>query len=213
VTFGEMKAEVLRILAESGSSPVYFMESDVEEALNEGYEEISDSTEWLEEHETLSIRNRKTYYDLTTELASEILTLRRVYNNQTSAWMRHASYTDLDLYTYRRWEETIGEPHHVFTRGAWWMGIHPKQSADIGSLDVWFTAIPPRMTLDSESPAFPREFHWALVEFAVYDLLGQDGETRKALLHWAEYRKLEEALRRHVAGRVSMARTGVMGGR
>lgn len=66
MNFGELKAEALRMLDEELASPLpqYFTEQDIEDALNDGYEEMCEYAEPVEAlyHLTLSVGVR--YYNL-----------------------------------------------------------------------------------------------------------------------------------------------------
>ena len=86
MNFGELKAEVFRRLEESSSSPVYFTESEVEDALNEGYEEISDASEWTETSIEIALLPGQIYYWIghPSVLA---LTPKQAFNNQNSRWL------------------------------------------------------------------------------------------------------------------------------
>jgi hypothetical protein len=206
VNFGEMKSEVYRRLNESSSSPIFWADSDIEQALNEGYEEMADATEWYERFATLDLLSGKTYFDLRSVLSDTILAPKRIRNNQTEKWLTPTDPRELDYHTFVQWEKNTGEPQMFFTRGLWWLGFYPKQNADSGSVRLYYSSIPPAMSADEDEPAFPEEFHYGPVAYAVYDLLCQDRETQKGLIWWKEYVLTEEAFRRYVIGRISLDR-------
>lgn len=207
MTFAEQKTEVFRRLNESSSSPTYWTEADVEDALNEGYEEISDASEWYERSASISKLKNRTYYDLQTNLIDTFLAPRRCFNPQTNQWLDPISVRTLDFKTYRQWELNPGEPQKMFMRGLWWLGTYPKSGADSGTLQLYYTALPTAMSADGDEPAFPQEFHMGLVSYALYELRYQERETGIALKHFAEYQSYESGLRGYVQQRTSLDRS------
>ena len=64
------------------------------------------------------------------------------------------------------------------------------------------------MSADSDTPGFPQEFHFGIVEYALYDLFAQEGDTQKALKHWMDYEAYENALSKYVDGRMAKDKIG-----
>jgi len=201
-----MKQEVMRRLAESASTPVFWTDDDVGDALNEGLAEISDATEWNESYAIVGLYQNQTYYDLRTTLSDTILAPRFCFNTQTNRWLDPVDVRDLDYRTYVRWEVNTGEPQMMFIRGLWWLGLYPKPAGDGGTMKLYFSALPPDMDEGTDGPGFPDEFQRGLIHYALYDLMAQDSETRESLRHWALYKSFEERLRKYVSGRMSLDR-------
>jgi len=208
MTFAEIKTDVTRRLEESAISPKFWTETQIGEAINDGYEELSDATEWSETSQSVNLTT-STYYDLSTALSTVPLTVTRVFNVQTDDWLIPTTIQELDN-TWARWEDATGEPHRFMIRGLWWLGVFPKAPAASGTLVVHFSGLPTALSADGDTPALPREFHLGLVEYAVYDLLCQDGETKKAQKFYEKYLIHEEKLRRYVQGRPSWDRSPSM---
>ena len=196
MTLAEMRTEVFRRLNENSVSPDFWTQSDVDEALNDGLEEISDASEWYERHASIPILNQRPYYDLRTNLGDDtILSPGRALNVQTNRWLEPTYVRDLDYHTYRRWENiTTGQTERMFLRGLWWLGFFPQNGSDSGFIRFWYTSLPPTLVNTYDEPGFPREFHLGLVEYALGDLLGQEGETKKAMKFWAAYQGYEAGL-------------------
>ncbi len=207
MTFAELKTETFRRLDEDSSDPAFWTEDDVEDALNEGYEEMSDASEWHETNANLPLLSGRTYYDMRYAFGGDqILTLNHAMNATTRRWLSPVELRELDYRTYVQWEDITGEPQNFFVRGLFWLGLFPKQNSDSGTLKVYFTSIPPRLAYDYDKPGFPDEFHYGIVEYALGDLLSQEAETRKALEHFKEYAVHEAGLRGWVGGRISLDR-------
>lgn len=207
MTFAEQKTEVFRRLNESSSSPTYWTEEDVEDALNDGYAEMSDASEWYERNASINKLKNRTYYDLRTNLSDTFLAPRRCFNPQTNQWLAPISVRTLDFKTYRQWELNPGEPQKMFMRGLWWLGTYPKSGADSGTLELYYTAMPDAMIDDADEPTFPLEFHLGIVAYALYELKYQERETAAALRYFAEYLTLETGLKSYVERRTSLDRS------
>jgi hypothetical protein len=203
----DMRTEVRRRLDESTVSADFWTDADIDDAINEGYEEISDATEWYETFAILSLYSNQTYYDLRTYLGETFLTPRRTFNNTTHRWLSACDVRDLDFRTSIQWELNTGEPEHQMLRGLWWLGLYPKKGDDAGTLKFYFTGIPQPLTSYDE-PGFPHEFQRALVEYALCELLAQAAETKKALAHWAKYQEFEVRFYNYVRNRISLDRVG-----
>jgi hypothetical protein len=217
VTFSEIRAEVQRRLGESAVSSVFWLQADIDTAINEGLREISDATEWYEVTTTIPLLARRTYYDLRGYSRSPILSVSRAFAASPARWLTPIQVKEIDGGTVMpQWERMEAEARFFFMRSAWWMGFHPRASADTGSIRVHHTSLPPDLVEDGDTPDFPEEFHHGIVEYALYDLRCQEAETDIALRHWAQYDKdgslsggylfYEEGLRNYVANRQDIDR-------
>lgn len=207
MTLAEMKTDVRRRLNESGTE--FFSDADIAESLQEGLDEIADITEYYEREATFNLLTGRTYYDLRTILPDTFLSPRRCWNTTTQRWFRPTDERDLDENTYVQWELTYGEPQSYLLRGNWWLGVFPRPTNDKGLCRFYGTAIPAPLS-DSDSPAFPVEFHPAAPEYALFDLNGQQRETEKALINWAAFVDYCVRLKKHVESRQQMARRDVL---
>jgi hypothetical protein len=207
MNFGQMQTEVRRKLNES--SATFWTDDDIKEALNDGYEEISDETEWYEREATIETMAARLYHDLRTVLSDTFLSLRRVFNTTTNRWCYPTTHREMDR-TYSQWELTTGENMRVTMRGLWWLAQWPKRPGDSGRTRVIYTGMPPAMSASTDTPGFPKEFHKGIVEYALSDLKAQERESKKSIAHWAEYKVYEGALKRWVNGRQSLARLEVL---
>lgn len=205
--FLELQDEVLRRLEEVTGSPIVFTETELREAINEGYEDISERTEWNETNQTLSISTQ--YTDLRASLTLEWLSITKAYNSGIARWLRWTSWRNLDQWDFR-WSTVTGTPDKMFLRGVTQLGLYPTPTSAT-SIKIFHTALPARMVADTDVPGFPREFHPAIVQYALYDLFSQDGETTHALLHWIQYLKIEREFNIWVQDRLHLAREKVYG--
>lgn len=213
--FSEMQTEVFRRMEESSSSPKHYTLAQVKAALNEGYEELSDVTEWNETSFSVSKTASTMYYDLTSAsvytnaATNPVITVKRVFNNETSRWLIPGDYQTRDK-TRAQWELSEGEPQYFWLRGLWWLGLYPRPDATSGTVTVYASVQPTALSANGDTPGFPREFHLALVEYACYDFLCQDNEFEKAERYRLRYMEKQEALRRFVIQRSAKDRVGAL---
>jgi hypothetical protein len=213
LNFAELQTEVFRRLSESSSDPAFWTATDVKAALNEGYEEMSDASEWYEWNANLPLLSNRTYYDMRTCFGGDtVLTLKQAFNSTTRRWLNPVELRELDCGTNTQWEDVQGEPQSWFIRGLFWLGTFPKQESDSGTMKMYFTALPPALDSDYDEPGFPQDFQYGIVEYALGDLLSQEAETKKALSHFGEYLTYEAGLNSYTAGRISLDRINRLNG-
>jgi hypothetical protein len=206
MNFQELQKKVLRQLGENTDAPVYYMLDDVKESINDGYEEMADLSEFHEAITTIPTEPSTIYFDMIDELSENFLAVRRAWNNKTEKWLVPCDYRFLDSKVYPRWETVLGNPEIFFTRGLWELGLYPMETEAGCSIRLNYVSIPPALTASYEEPRIPAQFQNGLVEYALYDLLAQDGKTEKALSHWKQYIQIQETFNRHVRSRLSLDR-------
>jgi hypothetical protein len=206
VTFAELKADLLRRLRETTPSVlVWVTDDDVEAALNDGYMELSDATEWCETWQTVDLLSRRPYYDLRTVLADTVLSIGPAFHVDTNRWLEPTTTQGLDARD-PRWEQRIGVPDRLVMRGLWWLSYRPLVASAVGTVKQYFTALPAPLVEASDEPGFPVEFHRGLVDFATAEFLAQDGDTERALEAWAAYGRIELGLQAWVDARLAVPR-------
>lgn len=203
MTFAEMRAEVLRRLAQ-GSPQVAWTTDEIDTALNDGYLELSDASEWNEEYLDIDLLQDRPYYDLRTIVGCGFLAPGAAFDRQTNRWLLPTAVRQFDAHD-RRWERVTGEPQRILTRGLWWVGYWPRLQSEVGSVKQYYTSLPKRLCLDDDEPGFPEVYHEGCVDFAMVELWAQDGETTLALLAAAKYQQVENDLVSWVNERASDA--------
>lgn len=187
MNFLELQNDVYREIEEASGAPVMWSRDLVKRRLNEAYEDWSDETEWFERVDNIPLLAYRTYYDLRTNLPYPVLSTKRVYNMNNSAWMQAVRLRELDFHTYVQWEINTGTPMNVWPRGLFWLGVHPAETDDSKMMRVHHTAMPPRMVTDEDVPGFAEEEHVGLIDYAVSELFGLDGESELADAYWQRY--------------------------
>ncbi|HEX7767272.1 MAG TPA: hypothetical protein VF443_11195 [Nitrospira sp.] len=218
MTLLEMATETARRLREPRSgqmSGIYFSDEDIRDAVNEGYMELSDASEWFEEFVEIDLLKDRPYYDLFSLIGPVFLSIKPAFDESTNRWLIPSTVRNLDNHD-RRWERVTNRPQRVFLRGYRWMGLYPRitsdgSGADNTALKVYYTRLPEPMCADTDEPGFPEAFHKGCIEFALTDLYAEDGETKLALEAWTKYLAYEADLSAWVNHRAARPSTMVMG--
>lgn len=191
MTFGELQTEVFRRLEESGSNPAFWSEAEVQQAINDGWEELALHTEWFRAEYMFQSQSDITYYDLRDYSPLEVIRVRAIWNEALERWLIPTS-TKLLEQKYRRWEASGQAIDEFFLRGNFMLGIFGKQlwgdeafTADF--LTVLCTAVPPPLLPSDYAIPHPEEFCEAEILYAIYDLKAQEGETEQAMDFWKRY--------------------------
>ena len=203
MNFSQMQSQTRRSL--NNTTTEFYSDQDIKDALNEGLAELADATEYYELQATVYLLAGRTYYDLTTVVPDTFLSPRRCFDITNQKWLTPTDPFELDQ-QYRQWELVYGEPEKYFFRGNWWMGVWPRRATDGNGIRLYYTGIPPVMSLDTDTPDFPQEFHRGLIDYALSDLLSQQRETAKAVKFWQSYVVAQSGLKTYVEGRVKLAR-------
>lgn len=203
MTFGEIRSEVRRRLRESSDSPVFWSDTDIDTAINEGVAEIADATEFYEKWQKVDLLKERPYYDMRTVARDDFLVCGPAYNLTTNRWLIPVTPRDLDLGDFR-WEERRAEPDRFMVRGLWWVGYWPVKSEAVGEIKQYYIGLPDAMADDEDVPPLHTSHHHAIVEFALADLFAQDGETNLAWASWKEYTDYETKIRAWMQSRTSI---------
>lgn len=211
MTKADLRTEVFRRLREVSGGSLAFSTTDVDTAVNAGYAELSDQTEWNERSITVDLETDRPFYDLRTLIGPEVLAPGPSFNVDTNRWLVPTMTRELDAYD-RRWEVATDMPFRVLVQGLWWLGYWPRVQSDTGTVVQYYTALPTALTDDLDEPGFPDTFHYAIVEFALSDLWAQDAETMRAQAAWTAYLSGEAALQQWVDQRAGSAMRRGAGG-
>ncbi len=212
MNLSEYRADIFARLNENAVTPAFWAEADVDLAVNHGLEDLADVSEYYEVSQSINLAANATYYNLLSLCAKEPLTTNAVWNAQTSRWLSPTTVAELDNETHVRWEKVTGPPEKWFVRGLYKLGLFPKPPASSGTITVYHSAIPARLVNPTDAPAdLPADYRYALIEYALFELLAQDGEIREALVHYNNYLGYRVGLRLWTQRR-TRDRVGVIGG-
>lgn len=225
--FSELQNAVFQELGEDSASPAFWTVDDVKTALNDGYAEIADYAECCENTYDITMTSFDRYAQLYATVqfppgvplifTPQILQITKAYNNDTRLWLQPTTVKSLDA-TDPNWELASGAPTLYLLRGTYFFGVWPFPNSNT-SITLYTLEVPhgagyndlPLM-LDADTPTFPADYHRALVWYAVYELLCQDAEYKKAMVYYEQYLALADALRKWTSNRASNPMQRVIGG-
>lgn len=212
MTLAELRAEVLRRIDVDSASPVFWSADDVDAALNVACAEWADVTGWNDVSVSVALKAGQQYYDLRRFVGTgqDPLAVRAVYCSTSARWLDPVHVREFDALKGGDWDTSTGTPNAFFVRGGWWLGLWPTPAADTGTLTVLMTSIPASLT-SSDSPGFHADYHYALVEYAHYDLLAQDKETGKAIAKFQRFNEYVMSYRLYNSARASIDSTRAFG--
>jgi hypothetical protein len=208
VTKAQIRAEIFRRLREASSAPVFWSVADVNQSIDEGYQEIADATEWFEHNVTIDLPSRTPRFDVRQFTQYEFLISGPAFNVFTNRWMYPVTARMLDQGD-REWENRLAEPEAVMVRGIWWLTYWPLPASNTTSVKQYYRGIPAAI-LDAASPAFPEQYHYGLVEYALFDLWAQDAESDLAYSAWKSYLQYESELAAYTNGRLGIPKGSAM---
>jgi hypothetical protein len=193
------------------SSTARWTDAAIKDAINEGLDELSESTLFYERYVTIPLVADRIYYDLRGYLPESALAVVSIWDYARNDWLWPISEDQLGF----KWEQSRGEPQFYFLRGLNWLGLWPIPSGSTtGYVRVYYAGLCPHYEMGQDVRSeIPEDLLHALEEYALYDLSAQDGETDKALQHWEEYTTIEADFRKLVEKRGVAARHGRIGGR
>jgi hypothetical protein len=192
----DLRSHVQRDMREARSgqtSGSYFSDDDIDEAVNDGYMEMSDASEWFEEYLEFDLLKDRRYYDLFTLIGKFFLSIRPAFDEQVNRWLIPTPVRTLDN-SDPRWERVVGRPQRFFLRGLRWLGFWPRYGSDGTTVKQYYTRLPVPLCEDSDEPQFPEAYHMGLVLYAETELYAADGETNLALEAWKQYLEYEKEL-------------------
>lgn len=180
----------------------------LDNAINDGIEELSERTEAFESFAVVPIKSGRTYYDIRNLLPDTAIKVTSVWLPDENWWL---TYMPPRKFTWREWERTNGSSRNWFMRGLYFLGVFPHLNANTGVMHVYFKHTHPILSNTFDIIMVPEDFVEAVEEYALYDLYCQDRETGKALMHWAGFQERAKDLRDLVERRGKRPRAGRIG--
>lgn len=149
---------------------------------------------------------------------SEFLYPTHCFSPTPRRWLHPVMVEDLERIGGQQWRTHNGEPYCYYQQGQWHIGLYPTPNyngtATIngpGIVLLFFAAIPTQLVNNSDEViGLPEEFNVAPEEWAIYDLLCQQCEPRKAVRQLEKYQQLEAKLKLEVS-RLREAQRRVLG--
>lgn len=192
----------------------YFSTEDYVAAYNDALDEISDATEFFESWVGIKLRKWAVYADLRGLLPTTVLRVTAVWNVATQRWLYPTNTRELDETVGPGWEKQVGPARNWFMRGLWFLGMFPTAGDDSSLFRVYFSSLMQHVEVNGSlatgltvRPPLVKDLTGAVEDYMLSSLLGDRGESKKALEHWADYKEQEMELGR--VGKERMSRDNV----
>lgn len=198
----------------------FFTVDDYVRAYNDALDEISEATEIYESSVYVKRRKWAVYTDLRGALPPTALRVTAVWNPLSQKWLDPTTVRELDATVGRHWERQSDQTRWWFMRGLWYLGAYPTAADDTSPLRVHFSALMPHVEalggLGSgltTSPDLPPDFHEAIENYMLYELMGERKEVDKSLEYYKRFMAQIPLLKDMGENRMRKDRTPKMGAR
>jgi hypothetical protein len=196
----------------------FFTVDDYVRAYNDALDEISEATEIYENNVYVKRRKWAVYTDLRGALPPSALRITSVWNPNSQKWLDPITVRELDDTVGRHWETRSDQTRWWFMRGLWYLGAYPVAGDDCSPLKVYFSALMPHVAAHgglvtglSSSPDLPSDFHEAIENYMMYELLGERKEIDKSLEYYKRFQAQVPLLKDVGENRMRRDRTPKMG--
>lgn len=193
MTRDELAARINRNLNSSG---VFYTPDDINDSIQDGYDEVTAFCGTIEKAVSLPFIANLTYYDFAT-LISDFVGVVAIWNTTTKRWLFPISERKLDQ-ERDNWEIATGTPEYFYPVNYRYVAIYKKPSAaGYGNMYVFYRAAAPTLS-GNTTPLLPVEFVDILENYTTADMLEQQREWVKATEEQKEYIQTLQLLKTHV---------------
>lgn len=203
VALGYLKTKVQQKL----QSDPFFSEEEMVASINEGIDEIVAFA-----RHTNDIASANTEIDPTTNLFRLEYALPPDF-----MFIRGVTLDDVDLreMTHEEWRGTgsptsdvVGTPSKFFIRNNEVVGLYPRPDS-VANIKIYYIRKPDDLVNDTDESNIPRVFSRAVVHYACYDLLLNDGRKEDAENHFQKWllRRAEASLELNMNRKRKVRRT------
>ena len=197
-----------RISRNVNSTGVFYTPADLNDAIQDGYDEIVGLTGCIHKATTIAFTANLTYYDFGS-LISDFAALVAIWNTTTKRWLLPVS----EKYLERErddWETATGTPEYFYPVNFRYVAIYRKpSSAGYGNMYVFYKALADTLEGD-DTPSIPHEYVQTLEEYVTTDMFEQQREWVKANDRMKAYLEQLKELKTQVMMHRIPARTHVL---
>lgn len=190
---GQIKTNVRVNLNDNGVSPTYFGDTELNDSLQDAYNEIISKTRCNVKKVRLNWPNETVYFDFITDFGvADYLGTIAILNNVTNLFLRD----DVSLRDYDRirrdWELWEGNAQFWAPHSLQYIAITPALAVGTGTFDLYYWAIAPTLVDDNTTPIIATDMQILLEEYTTVDMLETAEEPTKGNT-WNEqyYKKIE----------------------
>jgi hypothetical protein len=177
---GQIKTNVRVNLNDNGIQPTFFGDEELNESLQDAYNEVVCKTRCNIKQVTLNWPNATTYFDFINDFAvSDYLGTVAILNNVTNLFLRD----DVSLRDYDRirrdWELWEGNAQFWAPHSLQYIAITPALAVGTGTFKLYYYAIAPTLTVDATVPIIASDMQILLELYSTIDMLETAEEPSK----------------------------------
>lgn len=173
----------------------YYSMTDINDSIQDGYEEIVIYCECIEKAVTLDFKSNTTYYDMWS-LIPDYFRVIRIFSYATNRFLEANLELENSGYSLD-WELTNGSFQDFIIKGPKYIGISSRSSNATGSFKIWYKAQANKLS-GNDIPKINAKFQMMLENYGTADLLEQNQEFSKASIYWSQYNKQLEDYRNKI---------------
>lgn len=174
-------------LAEKGLSTGFFSVDELNESIQDAYNEVVAKSYCLIKNTTLNFVNDTNYYAFLSLGVADYMGTVGIFNNNTNRWL-FDNITARDLDRLRRdWETWYGQPLFWCQHSLKYIIITPKLLTATGNFKLHYYAFAPTLTSDSDTFLIADDMQTLLELYCTADLLETAEEASKAIIWWDQY--------------------------
>ena len=185
-TRAQIRAILQTNLAESGLSSGQFQTYELNDSIQDAYNEIVKSSYCIIKSATINFINNCTYYDFVSLGVTDYMGTIGIFNNNTNWWLRD----DIQLRDYQRlrrdWEQWQGNSQFWAGHSYKYVALAPKLLTAYGSMLLWYWASAPTLN-ENDTPLIATDMQKLIEWYCMADLLDGADEPTKAMDWWSQY--------------------------
>src|ERR1700752_2715159 len=191
MTQSELKIRVKNNLDDFG---VWYSDKDLDDSIQDGYDEIVIFSQCIEKRGDLQFRANKPYCQWPNEIPADFYSVIQIWNSSNNPFFagtdtRYESGLDFKYETI-----SVSEPTNYTVIGPDRIGFDSRNISGDSVFTLFYKARAPKLT--SDSVLLINENYILLPElYSTADLLEQNQEYSKATIYWAQYDPMLEEYR------------------
>lgn len=166
MTREELKARIRAGINDSGSSPVFFTDEQLNDLIDEGIEFLVGETKAIRRTVLVPWREGAVFYS-TRSVADDMLFPYRIWNHVNSSRLTVTDFHSLDQF-HERWITVNGDPQFWFSVSWDMFGVWPWPSEAGGVFRVDYLAWPRALLDDSDQPELIEAANEAVMLYGQY---------------------------------------------
>lgn len=182
---GQIRTRIQSNLSDLG---VTYSVNELNDFLQDAYNEVAERSKCIIKSASILQVANSPYYDFINLGVTDFLATIGIFNNATKFWLRDdVSLRDFDRLR-RDWEQWNGSPQFWAPHSLQYTAVCPNEALIVSQTFVlWYWAIAPTFTLDTDSPLIATDKQNLLENYATAMALEDSKEFTKALTYMSQY--------------------------